>query len=335
MPLWYHAPQPPVTPVSAGLSSGAWLALSLIAYGVLWILTSHRGLGFIRTRLWSRVKFLKAWRPITLIAGAVIVWFVGARSSAGWPGALGFPGDATSWATFWITFWAGAAPTIATAAVITVGAGIYLSNRDHKIAEQAEKRITEQSCRSNMVLLEQNLARATVHSRVAALGLMTTAAQMVSPRTLAVRDVLRQSPWRSWQSVLPDLTDLFTAMNDVDTAYHEWERLATAFDPVLRTAIRTDARDLQAGRIQPVPDGVTLTVPEQTQHAYGVGRAQAQPPEHLAMLLNLPDVTALEAFWVFVQQRNPNLPGQSQALNAATLALEARIDTLARTLSRH
>jgi len=62
------------------------------------------------------------------IIGALLYWFFVAKASVGWSGVTGFKAD--RWPdysiAFWATFWAGTVPTIVTAALIAVSAGVYI-----------------------------------------------------------------------------------------------------------------------------------------------------------------------------------------------------------------
>ena len=96
------------------------------------------------------------------------------------PNAFGFTNH--DWPSFWVIFWAGAIPTIVTAALIAVAAGIYLSNRDRRLDENLNQQALRQRYRESLMILQRGMSRAVAMSRGGQLGLNSTANQGSPPR---------------------------------------------------------------------------------------------------------------------------------------------------------
>ncbi len=75
---------------------------------------------------------------IAIVVVALLASWVWGRwlGGAGWPGSLGF--TPKEWPAFWVGMWTSGLPTIAITAMVGIGAGLYLSNRDHR-REEAER----------------------------------------------------------------------------------------------------------------------------------------------------------------------------------------------------
>src|SRR5947209_7000044 len=103
----------------------------------------------------QKIKVFGLWRTGIIAIFLVSLGVVIGLGTVGWPGMLGFPNE--RWSEVWVAFWGSAFPAIVTAAIITVGAGIWLSNRDRRIEKQAKAESKRLNAVDNVSLLWSHL----------------------------------------------------------------------------------------------------------------------------------------------------------------------------------
>lgn len=287
--------------------------------------------GYLIRHVWMPIKrrHVITWRVGVPLLMALLAWFVWARSSAGWPGSLGFGDD--KWPEYWVAFWSAAV----TAAIVSMAAGIYLSNRDRAYERLAEKlRAKEQ-----VVLLQDDLARALLANDSAPLERDRPVKQVISRRKASLCDVIRARPWRGWRDQLPDQEPFFAALESFDWAYTAWDSAADELEQRLTDAIRVAADDI-------VDDAMRrLTVSHKPESAdlkaFALGVILALEPQYVFDLLMLRKTGFPPWFWAEVwngvRERSqvvvPDLGNAIEAYQKAYERLVGAVEQLRVTLA--
>lgn len=241
---------------------------------------------------------------IALIGGlaciALLCWFVLARGSAGWPGMWGFGGDAAEWHAVWIAFWAGAFPTIATALVIAVAAGIYLNDRERRLDERDEERAAQRDYQERVAILRQRLDAAFDKSLNIGMHRGMTLGETIPPRARAVWAVMEAQAWHRWRSHLPKEETFFQLLADVEAAYRMCDRVAPLLQSALEMIIPQAKRRLRAQRsTERLMMGLLDELPPDAFVAYAIGRIIGQNSADAAGVLgqNARVAQVLEEVW--------------------------------------
>jgi predicted deacetylase len=212
----------------------------------------------------------------------------------GWPDGIGFP--TRDGPAFWVGFWSSGFPTIAATAIITVTAGIYLSNRDHR-REHMER---AQHYEDTIIGVANRVAsglRIGMHGiDVIAVPRDSLVRTIVPATTTAYRELVEQ-PLSVWERYVPRYRRQYMLIQTFVRSYELCSARIASADNSLDMAIRRHYSNMI--HMFAPPRWIMLMQQESHFRRYCIGRMQELDGPLITLHLSISDadLVAYRAMW--------------------------------------